>query len=282
MDEAGLRELVKTGVRLASRKWKETEEREPSSFAGTNPEIVTVIDRLAQLGLMSLDHRQPRLWAEVVEGLLEVYRLGVHQNGHAYRLPERDTWLLIDVVYRVLFLGAAAVRLKSFEQVRTLTLQIPLESRPDEYWIRFAVTMASRGEIGKAFKGKSLIGPASECVRERPQFFGTFEENLDEVVNCMCQFDFLQCVSAAAETKDLWACYPNFGGYYDYRTMPMVLDLIRNGPSRSVVPGITDAELAEILRNLDALVREQFFEVSGWEHYAAEVYEFIKANLQKG
>jgi len=281
MDEVGLHELVKAGVKVATRKWKVPEVKNAGSFAGTDPEIVTVIDRLAQLGFIALDHKQPRAWMEVVEGLRSVYRLGVHENGHAYQLPERNAWLLIDVVHRVLFLGAVAVRLKIFDQVRTLTLQRPLDNRPEEYWIRYAVTMAWRGEVKKAFKGKSLVGPASECVRERPQFFGTFEENLDKVVNYMCQFDFLHCIAAVADAKDLRACYPNFGGYYDYRTMPIVLDLIRNGPSRAVVPGITEAELAEILRDLDALISEQFFEVSGWEHYAPEVYDFIKTRLQK-
>jgi hypothetical protein len=282
MDEVGLHELVKAGVKVATQKWTMPEAKDAGTFHGTDPEIVTVIDRLAQLGLLALDHEQPHAWRKVVEGLRAVYRLGAHENGHVYNLPERNTWLLIDVVYRVLFLGAVAVRLKTFNEVRTLTLQRPLDNRPDEYWIRYAVTMAAHGHVKSAFKGKSLIGPASECVRERPQFFGAFEENLDQVVNYMCQFDFLHCLVAVAEAKDVWACYPNFGGYYDYRTMPIVLDLIRSGPSRNVVPGLAESELAKILRDLDALVEKRFWEGSGWDQYTPEVYDFISAKLDQG
>jgi hypothetical protein len=279
MDEVGLRELVRTGVKVAARKWK-IDVRDANAFAGTDSEIVTVIDRLAQLGLIALDYKQPRAWTEAVEGLLNVYKLGVDETS-GYHLPMRNTWLLIDVVQRVLLLGAAAVRTKRFDHVRELTLQRPLDNRPKEYWIRFAVTMASRGQVNEAFKGKSLIGPASESVRERPQFFGAFDENLDKVVNSMCQYDFLHCVVALAEAKERGACYPNFGGYYGYRTMPIILDLIGKGQSRGVMSGIAEEELAEILRDLDELAKEQFFDVGGWEHYDRVVYDFIKAKLRK-
>jgi hypothetical protein len=278
MDEVGLRELVRAGVKLATRKWN-SQAKHVEAFGGTESEILTVIDRIAQLGFIAVDHKQPRVLTEIVQGLLDVYKLGVEDNP-PYHLAKRNTWLLIDVVQRIFFLGAAAVRMGSFDQVRELTLQRPLDNRPDTYWIRFAVTMAARGKIEEAFKGKSLIGPASDSLRERTQFFGIFGENMDKVVNYMCQFDFLHCVAAMAKAKDLWACYPSFGGYYSYRTMPVVIDLIRSGPTRAVAPGVTEEDLAGILRDLDKLAREHFFEVSGWDGYAPEVNDFIRTKLQ--
>jgi hypothetical protein len=278
MDEIALRELIKSGVRLAGRKWQEQRAATGEDSLGTDSQILTVLDRFVQLGLIALDHRQTGLWSELLDGLLAVYRIGIPRQQDSRRPVESNTKLLVDVVHRVFLLGAAATKLKRFECVRALALGQPIEEQPGTYWIRHSVTMAARGEFEQAFKGKSLIGPASEFVRERPVFFGFFEENLDTVVNYMCEFDFLNCVATVAAENDIHACYPNFGGFFDYRTMPIVLDLVRAGASRSVIPGVDEPTLAGILRELDSVTRNVFFTVAGWLGYAPEVYEFIKGH----
>jgi hypothetical protein len=89
---------------------------------------------------------------------------------------------------------------------------------------------------------------------------------MDVVVNCMCQFDFLACLMVVGATDNLSDCYPNFGGYYSYRTVPIVHDLIQGGPSRTAVSAMTDQELAELLNELDTLAGNVFSTISGWGH----------------
>ena len=114
-------------------------------------------------------------------------------------------------------------------------------------------------------------------VRQRPQFFSFFEENLDLVVDSMCQFDFLACVVTAHATGSVLRCYPNFGAYFSHRTLPIVHDLIKGGPSRAAVPELSDVELAKVLTDLSSLASQSFFDIAGWEGYERDVREFIEA-----
>jgi hypothetical protein len=143
------------------------------------------------------------------------------------------------------------------------------------------VTLASRGELKEAFKGKSLIGPVAEHLRGAPELGELFEQNQDVVVNALCQFDFLNCVIVVAETKDVDSCYPNFGGYYEHRTLPIVHDLIRGGASRAALPGVSDELLAEVLDAIDKETRHAFFGISGWHGYDREVAEYITTHSPK-
>jgi hypothetical protein len=68
--------------------------------------------------------------------------------------------------------------------------------RKARFWLRDTVTTLARLQ---RFEKKSLIGPISEYVAERPVFYRRFRSNKDTVVNCLCQFDFLQCVISVAE-----------------------------------------------------------------------------------
>ncbi|KKK77451.1 hypothetical protein LCGC14_2853500, partial [marine sediment metagenome] len=67
-----------------------------------------------------------------------------------------------------------------------------------------------------------------------------------------------------AETEDLSACYPNFGGFYNERTEPIIVDLIMRGESRQVLPNVADETLAGTISELDALANKQFFDYAGW------------------
>lgn len=155
--------------------------------------------------------------------------------------------------------------------------------REENYWLRYAVTMASRGEIADVFKGKSLIGPASELVRDLPTIWALFHENMDEVVNHMCQFDFLACVTTVVATQDVTRCYPNFGAYYSHRTLPAVREVIRGGPARDAVGDVSHETLADILSAIDSIAREAFFSIAGWDGYNdADILDFIRTHRTNG
>jgi hypothetical protein len=265
MDEVGIRELIRLAPNVIAQRRRGTADNAGGANLSEDPKVVTVLDRVAQLLIIAIDHDAKLLFDEGVAALLKIYQMGLPEDTDTLRPPATDALFLATVIHRVLLAGAHAVQVKRFDLVPSLTLQRPVSRYEDTFWLRYAVTMAARGNIQDVFRGKSLIGPASDYVRTRKEFFGLFDENMDRVVDAMCQFDFLACVSTVLRTDDLYTCYPNFAGYYTYRTLPVVHDLVANGVSRRAIPGISNAQLAKVLYELDQVASREFFGISGWD-----------------
>src|SRR5947209_3193355 len=165
MDEVGLRELIRSGVKTAKDGWLEARKTGVPYPAPADSELRTILDRFVQIGEIALEHSVPWLWSEMMNGLLEIYRVGLPADLDTWKPPAGETRFLVDVTQRVMALGAAVIRLKRYEYLRALALQTPVERWKDSHWIRYTVTLAFRGELREAFKGKSLIGPVAEYVR---------------------------------------------------------------------------------------------------------------------
>lgn len=276
MDRVGLKELIKAGVRLCSDRWEKRNEHEKSGVPDSR--VSTVLDRLTQVGVISLEHKLQWLWQGVLDGLGEVFSLGVPEERTFGQPDEIQARWMVEVIHRVSLLGAVANLRLQYPDIRELVLRKVGEGRRSSSWLRYAVTMAARGRLEGAFKGKSLIGPVSEYVRERPQFFGVFNRNLDHVVDNLCQFDFVACVVAILDTQNMSDCYPNFGGYYSHRTLPVVRSLVRGEAARTALPAVSDQQLAEVLQQLSQFTAQLFVEVAGWDGYDESINIFIERN----
>jgi hypothetical protein len=283
MDNVGLRELINSGVRTAKDAWVEPGRGGDDSQEAIESRVGTILDRLAQLGVVALEHEADWLLEHLISGLLDIYRLGLPDNARTWHPDRRQARWMLAVNYRVYLLGTVAMNSTRWSALRRLVVQCPIERHASQYWMRYTVTMASRGELKDMFQGKSLIGPMSEFVQARPQFYGLFDANLDVVVNSLCRFDFLACVVTVAATEDVDNCYPNFGGYYSYRTLPIIHRLLADPKLRNgLLPDVDDELLAEVLDAIGEMTPRWFFEVVGWEGYDDQVRDFISAHLPSG
>lgn len=267
MDRIGFRELLRAGVATCERRFHGVVEARPDNDVGPrDAEIELVLDRLAQIGITVVRHDLAEAWDELLGALLTIFRIAIpaKHNYYSVAFPPRNADFLLAVIERVLLLGSYANRQRRYALAKRLVIQLPEEGLPHYYWLRYAVTMAARGELTSFHGKKSLIPIASEYVRTRPEFFQLFSENMDEAVNDMCQFDFFNCVLAVHLAGDTDECYPNFGLYWNHRTTPIVGDLVTGGPAREALPEIDDAHLAELLVALDKLAAKVFFGFSGW------------------
>lgn len=278
MDRVGLKELIQAGVAICSDDWRDQDAGEVDA---DDLRVETVLDRLTQIGIVALEHDLEKLWQDLLDGLATIYRLGVPERERLGQPNEAQAKWLLQVVRRLLALGAVAYHRRRYEKIVALVLREADDGWGRHFWIRYAITLAWRGELHDEFKGKLLIGPVSEYVREKPQLFGLFGQNLDNVVNHLCQFDFLSCVIVCLESGEMGQCYPDFGGYYSHRTLPVVHMPVQGGALREELPKHTDAELAEVLRELNQLTAEVFSSISGWEGYDEPVRNYIAEHVPK-
>lgn len=236
---------------------------------GTEPHVTgmanTGIDRIAQIGAVLIDEQENAFYTEVIDTLVRLFREAGDRHalgGQAADTLRANRWR--DVAVRVYTLGAISVQRSSFVQIPYLVLQRSDPRRVQHYWLRETVTqLASAGR----FDRNSILPLVSDYVGERDVFYRRFRSNKDEVVNALCQFDFLQCVTSVAATDDLHACYPNFGAFFNERTEPIVESLVTRGPARAVVPNLSDDRMAAIVVQLDELANELFFSYAAWHKW---------------
>lgn len=279
MDKIGLQELIRVGVSSIQSRLRQQPETE-SGISDQDPQVGVMLDRLTQMGTILLEHQVTDVWERFVEGLVDIYRTLLPTQRYYDHVSIPTARVLVTVVQRIFILGAYGVKRKRFEPLTTLVLQRPDIDDDYYYWLTHAGVMAARAELTEAFRGRSMVGPMSDVVRERPEFFALFDENMDNVVNAMCQFDFLQCLLISHATGNPDQSYPNFGGYWNERTLPLVRELVTGGPARKALGSITDQELAQLLNRLDQFAGREFFRVNGWrpQHW---IYPEITAFLER-
>lgn len=281
MDRIGLLELIRIGVDAARTRIREHRTNDSIDVVWEDPQFGLILDRLTQIGILLLEHGVGELWDTLVNGVLQVYRAVLPTRAGYEEVSRAEGNILVMIIQRVFVLGAYAVHRQRFELLPTLVLQKPDREDGYYYWSRHAVTFAARAEVEGAFRGNSLIGPASEMVRTKSEFFALFDENMDVVVDAMCQFDAMQCILLVKQTGDLDACYPNFGGYWNHRTLPIIRDIAKGGRARHALGEMSDADLVTVLTELDRLASRAFFGVNGWRSNAwqyPEIEAFLKKN----
>src|SRR2546427_217472 len=114
MDEVGLRELIRSGVKAAKERWLEARKTGAPYPAPGDSELRTILDRLVQIGVVALEHSVPWLWSEMIGGLLDIYRIGLPADHDTWKPPAGETRFLVDVTQRVMTLGAIVMRLKRY------------------------------------------------------------------------------------------------------------------------------------------------------------------------
>jgi len=261
MDRTGLRAIVDVGVALVSERLAPLQEKRLEG-ASTDDDILTTLDRFTQLGTILIQQNIADIWQDLLNGFEEILRLGKPAQEGLNQVAVPEAAFLLAVAQRLFSLGGLVIRKRRIALFRPLVFLHPNPEYRHYYWSRYVVTMVSRGDLPN-FR-KSLIPPSSDYVRERAELLVLYDRSIDHVVNAMCQFDFLQCVAAVADYRSSESCYPNFGGYWNDRTLPIVRELIASKELRTATGTEDDNLLAEILRALDEQAGQAFFNFSGW------------------
>jgi hypothetical protein len=261
-----LKELLFAGEEIVREDWRKMGDvATPDAGISRGSAAGSALDRVAQVGALVIERASTEGLKRVVDTLLRLYGDADREGAAAGERSVPDdvgARRRREIAVRVYALGALAVYEKNFECVRPLVLQKPDERRV-RYWLRDTVTSLARSN---QFERNSLIPLVTEYVSDHPVLFRRFRANKDDVVNALCQFDFLQCLVAFAETNSLHEFYPNFGAYHNERTEPVIARLIKDGSVRNaIVPGVDNARLAAVIRSIDRLTGQEFFSFGGWD-----------------
>jgi hypothetical protein len=99
-----------------------------------------------------------------------------------------------------------------------------------------------------------LARPTATSIGLIPSIFHLEEE----LKTALAQFDFLQAILGVHKNGSIRNVFPNFAVYYRSRVDRLVRDLARGGETRQALPGISDAELVDIVNQLDELAGQVY------------------------
>ena len=131
----------------------------------------------------------------------------------------------------------------------------------DRSWIRYVATMlARRNEIKK-----SMINAIKDHWSKDDYLADSLGGN-DEVLNYLCQFDFLQCADVIASGGELDDCFASFSVFRRSRVQPIIEALIDTHEEGIWIPALQESDLARLIVALDEYATKWAgFEYDTWE-----------------
>lgn len=243
--------------------------------------LAPILDCITVVAAVAVKYDRTEFFSNAVDKLYEVLR---RVSDLSFPTPEGPdfhygaNWVWKEIIARVYALGALLVREKRYLWMPEVSLKKMGMGTITYSWMRFAGIMLSRA---RQLDVPSLCPLGISFIQESPLFSRLFGQNEDEITDFMCQFDFLQSVHVLHAGMN---AYPSFGAYYNYRTVPIVRELIRDTPARQALQGISDQELAQIIDWLDEKAASAFFNFAGWdrgEWMDPSIDEFLDKNLPR-
>lgn len=243
--------------------------------------LTPILDCLTVITAIAVRYDRPELFSTAVGKLYEAFR---HASELSFPTPQGtelhygESWVRKEITARVYALGVLLMRERRYSWIPELSLRTMDTGTTTYSWMRFAGIMLSKA---RRLDVPSLCPLGISFIKESPLFRWLFGQNENEIIDCTCQFDFLQGVHNL--NADLSA-YPSFGAYDNYRTVPIVRELVRDTPARQAIQGISDQELAQIIDRLDEKAASAFFFPGSWDRRGwmdPGINEFLDKNLPR-
>jgi cellulose biosynthesis protein BcsQ len=179
---------------------------------------------------------------------------------------QADIWY--GIILRVYLLGSIAYNLKKFKIISGLIKVIPdfSEFWSRHYWIRHAQVLYARRMTKRENNVRNgVVYHSLNLLKEQYWLHRYIDPKRDDVINQLCEFDFIQCLLSIFEFNDESSCYPSFGQYYSHRLNKLLLDLISKRNAYQIFSGIPDQNLADAIIRLDAYADKVYGFYSGYD-----------------
>ena len=251
-------------------------------------DLPTLFDRLICLGALGLRLERPRVVDAAIDAAGLVYDVGfsIERAPQSWAIPAATFWL--DLLVRILALGALAVRKKNWDAVRQLALR---QGETDDWrhfrtWLRHGFTMAARSKLfienedGREVE-RSVLSLANRAAGEVSCLRPDLAADDERLLNSLCQFDALAALAMISETRSLSNShfYPNFARFYSHRTEPAIARLLVDDAMRLAIFPLPDDVLASALRGLDRMAQREAFRFAGWDGFTdALILGFLQKN----
>jgi hypothetical protein len=215
-----------------------------------------------------------KLAMDVLANLYESYLLTPGMTGGNQGAQAK--WL--DIILRVMAVGAAAVRNGMYGALPTIVLR-SIGDNVYSYrsWVRHALTEASRAGLlvrsDETEKGGNLIAMSAALLSHSPDLrpdmqVADYGESGEVFLDSLCQFDFLWCCLSLASSEDASssaAYYPSCAAYHQHRITPALRTLETKAEIRAEIFGdISNQKIADSILEVIEMAKGQSWNYGGW------------------
>lgn len=219
-DTVGLILLLDALAGPAILSWGGTEDRTVEEVAeARDAYLAPAVKRLGHVCVQALRFRQRHVFAEGIERLAWIYDLGALQQLGATGGDSHLSWTVPSkhAITQFYVIGACAVfrrqlrglqallRLRAHKEPRRST--VLLLSHPHFHW------PSGEGD------SRAYFSDAKHCVVDNPSLYGLFAHSAPNVVDALCQFDFVVALASWMEGE---RSLPNYANYPVYHVSPVI------------------------------------------------------------
>ena len=284
-------ELIRTDDRAPILTTLDAMKRDAATFLSREPSIQVddlriLLDRLACVVAIAMRLENQFIAGEGLKTFTSIYALGFEPYAmgpafNEYRTPQ----LWLEVVLRIMALGAYAVRLEKWDFVRRLGFQAPGAAAgrysDDTPWLRHGLTEAARANLlikpGEQRRNTGALislslGVAKRVACLRPDVL----PESDALLNSLLQFDLIAAIIVMTTMKstDTSYWYPSFGFWSGWRSEPILVKLLSDETIRAqLLPCPLDPEaLLKAVWSAGGKARETSLNFHGWESQTVHDY----------
>lgn len=224
--------------------------------------LLPAICKIGRVCIDAIRFHHFAIYQEGIEWLARIYGLGGFRGVGTPQSRSRLSWSVLakQAFIQLYTIGSYAVFRQRMEAVRTLlglqAQQSSRESRVSLLSYPYFVLQPSKGERHDYFDD------ALNQTVDTPTLFALFCHDKDELIDCLCQFDFIVSYGLwrQQETSHL-----NFGRFRNSRTNPIVEHLLKQEVATALFGSFEPQRLADFLREIDTRCTQISILLNGWE-----------------
>ena len=245
--------------------------------------LKTLIDKIIVFGFVFIQHNrhiQPELYQEFLRTLRSVFEDAYKRFPSSHSQYADETFRIwTELLPKLYLLGAMLVQKDKYEWLSDF-VKHPISWEQDHnrrklYWMRYMQINVP---------GIEFLARTINTIKENSYLYQQFSDDEEKIAECICQFDFIQCVydKIRVGIDHPFTPYPFFARYHRERTNPIIQEIIKT-QFRDMLFGkqLDDKKLAEIIRKLAHRADNEFHTWHGrWnDSFPSEIMSFLEKNL---
>ena len=247
--------------------------------------LKTLIDKIIVFGIVFIQFNQLGLYQDFLQTLRLVFK-DARERFPSPHTKHADKTLRIwaDLLPKLYLLGAMLVQEEDKYEWMSDFVKYPIpiswEHRPyykEMFWMQYM--QINIPEVDKTFLTRII-----NIIKENNYFYQQFSDDEEKIKDCICQFDFIQCVYDQINigVDGHATVFPSFARYHRERTNPIIQEIIKTQFRDMLFGGqLDDKKLAEIIRKLAHRADNEFHTWHGrWnDSFPPEIMSFLEKNL---
>jgi hypothetical protein len=230
------------------------------------------ISKFPPIWLALLDSNQILKAGKFIDKIYRIYSKAVNEKYEFTKSYFHKLQLLSEIIQSVLVMGAIAIKYNRTDFCTTLIERkgdLYIQEQKTAFWFRSVLTWLARNQ---QLDVPSLVHLTFESYKNDEYITDLFDDE-NEFVECLCQFDYFQCLMSILSGNEISNSYPSFKLYPRSYCEPIIIKYVFQAWTEEYKRRIADA-----IVDLDQYGNQSqaFYQWSEGGWHDKRIIEFLK------